>query len=384
MPLHHALVAMCLLPSLSACTAAHGTQQPASTSRQPEVAATATPSTSHAGALEREPALARLVGGEWTMTVESGYKMHDRWHWGPGRHSLRGMTHGHAANGDPWHAASVMYWHPGRKEIRAWGINPFSRSVFDGVTTVKVGKIEFVADLYQVGNLRKVTFETQFDGPDKHFFRLFEEIAPGTKTQMFELVYHRAQAITPVAVPAEENAPKPSQFTQQLVSKLAGAWQSTGKLSGAWLTEAGPADAGRVSLVESTFEWIPYADGMYASITTSPADGGESSHVLDIYLYHHTGRGVLRCLALSNRGQTGGVYEGDVTILDGGSLQFDLNGYEGDQVIPHTARIDFNDERTVHTQIWTTASGDNADASDRMLVLDLQHKRVKSSPPAPK
>jgi hypothetical protein len=311
------------------------------------------------------------------MTVESGYKMHDRWHWGPGNHSLRGMTHGHAANGDPWRAVNVMYWHPGHKEIRSWGTNPFSRSVFDGVTTVKDGKIEFVADLYQVGNLRKVTFETEFDGPDKHFFRLFEETSPGTKTRMFELVYHRAAAITPVAIPEADKAPKPSALTEQLVSQIAGAWQSTGTATGTWLSGSSPQ-------VESTFEWVPYADGVYASVIASPANGGESTQLLDIYLYHHTGRGVLRCLALSNRGPTGGVYEGDVTILEGGSLQIDLNGYEGDQVIPHTARIDFNEDRTVHTQIWTTAATDNAGSAERSLVLDMQHQRVKSSPPASK
>ena len=31
---------------------------------------------------------------------------------------------------------------------------------------------------------------------------------------------------------------------------------------------------------------------------------------------------------------SGGVYEGDIAVLEGGALQLDLKGYEGDKVIP--------------------------------------------------
>ena len=32
------------------------------------------------------------------------------------------------------------------------------------------------------------------------------------------------------------------------------------------------------------------------------------------------------------------------TALDGGALQIDLKGYEGDRVIPHVVRLDFESE----------------------------------------
>ena len=49
---------------------------------------------------------------------------------------------------------------------------------------------------------------------------------------------------------------------------------------------------------------------------SAPSKDGEPTHLLDAYFYHHTGADALRCLALSNRG---GVYEGDLTVLDGGA-----------------------------------------------------------------
>jgi hypothetical protein len=36
----------------------------------------------------------------------------------------------------------------------------------------------------------------------------------------------------------------------------------------------------------------------------------------------------------------GGGYEGDATVLDGGALELDLKGYEGDRVVPMLARFD--------------------------------------------
>ncbi len=61
-------------------------------------------------------------------------------------------------------------------------------------------------------------------------------------------------------------------------------------------------------------------------------------HLLDTYFYHHTGTNALRCLTLSSRG---GVYEGDLTVLEDGAAQIDLKGYEGDQVATYVVCFDF-------------------------------------------
>ena len=83
----------------------------------------------------------------------------------------------------------------------------------------------------------------------------------------------------------------------------------------------------------------------------------EPTHLLDAYVYHHTGANALRRLALSNRG---GVYEGDITVLDGGALLLDLKGYEGDRVVPHGVRFDFEKDGT-----WAIASGPSRAPSAR-------------------
>ena len=70
---------------------------------------------------------ARMVGGEWRMTAQSGTSMFDTWHWGPGKHSLRVMTDGSGADGKPWRELQAVYWHPGRKQVRLLGLSPFAR-----------------------------------------------------------------------------------------------------------------------------------------------------------------------------------------------------------------------------------------------------------------
>jgi hypothetical protein len=89
--------------------------------------------------------------------------------------------------------------------------------------------------------------------------------------------------------------------------------------------------------------------------------------LLDAYFYHHTGANSLRCLALSERG---GVYEGDVTLLDGGALQLDLKGYEGDRVAPHVVRFDFEQNGILRHRVWSLKG------TDRTLMLDAHHKKL--------
>ena len=130
---------------------------------------------------------------------------------------------------------------------------------------------------------------------------------------------------------------KPSERLKALEPLLGHTWEAKGE----WA-------AGDAFHIQSTFEWVPLADAIY--VARACAGQGRRAHLLDAYVYHHTGANVLRCLALSNRG---GVYEGDLTVLDGGALQLDLKGYEGDRVVPHVVRFDFEKDGTLRHRVWS-------------------------------
>ncbi len=76
----------------------------------------------------------------------------------------------------------------------------------------------------------------------------------------------------------------------------------------------------------------------------------------------------LRCLGLSNRG---GVYQGDLTVLDGGALQLDLKVYEGDRAVPHVARFDLDHNGRLRTRVWSV------EGAVRTLTLDLDHEKLE-------
>jgi hypothetical protein len=110
---------------------------------------------------------ARLVTGEWRQTAQSGKSMFHAWHWGPGKHSIRRVTDGSGAGGEPWREVQVFYWHPGRKQVRLLGVSPFARGVSEGTITFEGETAEGVFDLYQTRGRRKMGLRWTFDGPDK-------------------------------------------------------------------------------------------------------------------------------------------------------------------------------------------------------------------------
>ena len=298
---------------------------------------------------------ARMVGGEWRMTAQSGKSMFDTWHWGPGKHSLRVMTDGSGADGKPWRELQAVYWHPGRKQVRLLGLSPFARGVSEGTITFEGETADAVFDLYQTGVRRRMRSRWAFDGPDKYHETLLEATGPAGYAPLVEWDLVR---ITPRPCAAEE-APKPPERLKALEPFLGHTWEAKGD----WAT-------GNAFQIRTTFEWVPYADGIYARVV-SPSKDGEPRHLLDAYLYHHTGADALRCLALSDRG---GVYEGDLTVLDGGALQLDLKGYEGDRVVQHVVRFDFEKDGTLRHRVWSLRG------TERTLMLDVHHKQVTDSP----
>ncbi|MEK6675030.1 MAG: hypothetical protein AABZ47_05170 [Planctomycetota bacterium] len=302
---------------------------------------------------------ARMVGGEWRLTAPGMMSlMLDTWHWGPGQHSMRVMTHGtNTADGNrPWRELQVFYWHPGRKKVCLLGLSPFARGVSEGTIKFEGETADGVFDLYQTGGRRKMGLRWTFDGHDKYRDVLLEATGPEGLKWMNEWDHVRSKGPPSLRPPTTEEAPKPSERLKALESFLGHTWEAKGD----W-------GAGDAFHIQSTFEWVPYADGIYAR-TFAPTKGGEPMHLLDAYFYHHTGTNALRCLALSNRG---GVYEGDLIVLDGGALQLDLKGYEGDRVVPHVARFDFEQDGTLRHRVWSVKG------TERTLMLDVHHKELE-------
>lgn len=340
MRLHRTFIVLSLIVALSACAA----QQGKSTDAKPE-REVATPMAS----------FARMVPGEWRVTAQSGTSMFDTWHWGPGKHSMRVMTDGSDAVGNPWRELQVVYWHPGRKEVRLLGLSPFQRGVMEGSIKLEGETADAVFDLYQTGVHRKMGLRWVFDGPDKYRETLSEATGPAGLTPLAEWEFVRSKTLTAMRPPTTEEAPKSSEHLKALASLLGHTWEAKGDRA-----------TGDASPIRSTFEWVPYADGIYARTFALTKDG-EPIHLLDAYFYHHTGTGALRCLALSNRG---GVYEGDLTVLDGGALQLDLKGYAGDQVVPYVVRFDFEQDGTLRHRIWSL------EGTERTLRLDVHHRKA--------
>jgi len=302
---------------------------------------------------------ARMVSDGWQQKAPSGtstWHMFDTWHWGPGQHSMRVMTDGSDADGEPWRELQVFYWHPGRKQVCLLGLSPFARGVSEGTIKFEGETADAVFDLYQTGHRRKMGLRWAFDGPDKYHEILLEATGPDGLKPMNAWDHVRSKGPPAPRLPTVEEAPKPSKHLKALASLLGHTWEAKGE----WAT-------GDAFHIQSTFEWIPYADGIYARTVALTKDG-EPSHLLDAYFFHHTGANVLRCLALSNRG---GVYVGDLTVLEGGALQLDLKGYEGDRVVAHVVRLDFEQDGTLLHRVWSL------DGAERTLMLDVHHKKLE-------
>ncbi|MBN4058956.1 hypothetical protein JYU10_00635, partial [bacterium AH-315-J04] len=248
----------------------------------------------------------------------------------------------------------VFYWHPGRKQVRLLGLSPFMRGVSEGTMRFAGETADAVFDLYQAGRLRKMGLRWTFDGPDKYHETLLEATGTAGLTPLNELDYVRSKTLTLAGPRTDEEAPKPSKYLKILESLVGHTWEAKGD----WAT-------GGTLHIQTTFEWVPYADFIYARSFALTTDG-KRTHLLDAYFYHHNGTNTMRCLALSNEG---GVYEGDITVLEGGALQLNLTGHEGEQVVPLVVRFDFEKDGTLHHRVWSL------EGAERTLMLDVHHRK---------
>jgi hypothetical protein len=301
----------------------------------------------------------RLIGGEWRMTAASGTSMFDTWHWGPGRHSVRMLTDGQGADGSPWRALQAVYWHPGDAQVRLLALNPYAESVAEGTITLEGDIADAVFDMHQTGHRRRLRSRWTFTGADTYHDELLE--ATGTAGYAPLAAWDRVRV-----VPREEKGPAvaaeartPTAHLRAFEALLGHTWEAKGE----WARGASPG----ALHVQSTFEWVPLANGVYVRVVAPGKDGG-AAHVLDAYVYHHTGAGVVRCLALS---AAGGVYEGDVRVLDGGAIEMDLKGYEGERVVSRVVRLDLEADGTARSRVWSVEAG------ARTLMLDVRSRRLE-------
>ncbi len=349
---HHTVIVLFLIAALffivglSSCAAVEDESPDAKPVQEPAPTQVAHPLAS----------FARMEAGEWRMTFSSGTSMFDIWNWGPGQHSMLAQTYGSGAAGEPWRALQVFYWHPGRKQVCLLALSPFARGVSEGTMRFEGEAADAAFDLYQTGGRRVMGLRWTFHGTDQYHETLLEDSGAGLRP-LNELDCVRSQELTQEPPRTAVEAAKPSKYLQVLESFLGHTWEARG--------DGTNRDAFHI---QSTFEYVPYADAIYAHTVALTPDG-EATGLLDAYLYHHTGTDALRCLALS---KWGGVYEGEWTVLEGGALQLDLKNCEGDQVGSHLVRFDFEKDGTLRDRVWSQ------DGNERTLLLDVYHEKLES------
>lgn len=347
-------VALYFIAALSACSAPQDTSRNAQATSQPAPTGTGRPPAQMAS-------FARLVGGEWQVTFASGESAFHAWHWGPGRYSMRMMTHWSDVVANPW-AGEVMYWHPGHKQVRQLSMHEdipgVGRGVGEGSIRFEGETADGVLDLYQPRHLRKLGTRWVFDGPDKYHATLLEDTGSGLQP-MNEWNFVRVKERPESRLSVAKGSPRPLSESLKAFEPLLGhTWEAKGDFRG-------DAAAATAFEIQSTFEWMPSLEVICVR-SVGLAREREPTHLLDAYVYQHVKSGALRCLALSN---VGGVYDGDVTVLAGGAVQFDLTCHEGDRVVELVMRLDFENDR-LRQRVWSIQG------SDRRVMLDVLHRKL--------
>lgn len=352
------LCAAALVAAVSGCSARQEPDTVAPPPSAPTPALTANPLAS----------FERMVNGRWKMTALAGTDTYDTWHWGPGKRSIRKMTAGTAPSGEPWHAMKVFYWHPGRKEVRTLGVSPTFRGVSEGTFTFDGEKAKGLVDMHQTIGHRVFGLRWTFEGPDAYHDELLDKVPEGFSLQN-EWRRYRVEAASEVELAAERTlaaAAKPSDFIKPIERLLGHTWE------GKAVPEVATQPPSGTLRTRTTFEYVPDAEAIYGRVQTLNADG-TLSHAMDLYLYHHTGAEVLRCLALANSADGDGVvYDGDITPGDNARwLRLDLRAHRSSGLSMIEARIDFESPGGTRVRAWST------EGKDRTLIFDHAQSEAK-------
>lgn len=296
----------------------------------------------------------RFVSGEWRQMASSGQSMYHTWHWGPGKHSIRRMTEGLGAGGQPWSEIQVFYWHPGRNKVCVLGLSPFDRGVNEGTFTWLGDKAEGDFDLFQTNGRRKMKSRWVILGRDHYKESLLEATGLNRFQTLVEFDLKRTK-------PEEVREPritipwKLSEDLKAFEAILGAAWESQGKLFERGIVHS-----------RTTFELIPLVDGIYGRMVLLE-NNGQPANLLDVFIYYHTGARVLRCLVLTSQGT---VFEGDLKVESGGVLQGKLKGFDGGQTSEVMARTELEIKGNFRIRIWRIKG------EDQNLILDILQKKV--------
>jgi hypothetical protein len=350
MPERTIRLALCLTVALSACGAARDRRPDADSVQAPAAVDVAGPM---AG-------FARLVGGEWRVTFASGVSGYHAWRWGPGNFSMRRMTYASDAQANPWQG-EVLYWHPGLGQVRVLSLHEdipgVGRGVGEGTMRFEGETSEAELDLDQPRGRRRLGLRQVFDGPDAYHEDLLEDSGAGLQPLNALDFVRVAERFRPPSAGSEPTSPELPEPWKPFEALLGGTWVAEGDAFG--------ASAARI---ETTFEWVRSLEVLLARVSAS--DGaGPTTPWLEAYVYRQVGDDGLRCLALSH---LGGVYEGDVSVLDGGALQLDLLGHGRDGVAALVVRFDLEPDATLRQRVWSRAD------AQREPFLDARHGQLRS------
>ena len=220
----------------------------------------------------------------------------------------------------------VFYWHPGRQEVRLFGLSTFAGSVSDGVVRFAGDTIEADFDIYQTTGPRDLYRLWVFNGKDRYRSVLRERGEDGALGTLAEWEYirQRMPMVPGSGTDTDTDAGEPQGPLEILAPYVGPAWEAVVPPFEGSMLEGVPT---RVTL-----RWVPHAKYVHVRATMIE----DSTGVVDGWIYYHTGLDKLRCLALSH---TGGVYEGDVGLGEDGMLSMELAGFEGDRETTQNLRL---------------------------------------------
>lgn len=267
---------------------------------------------------------AGLVGGAWQVTLVSGATPHHVWRWGPGGFSVSKWSNGLDGVDDPW-AGEVLYWHPGRREVRVLSLHGdipgVGRGVGEGSIRFDGETADGRVDLAQPRGVRKLATHWMFNGPDAYHDTLLEDSGSGFQT-LAEWEFIRIPDRSESSSRARIEAPAvPPERLKSLRSLAGHVWQAS-------LSRRGSAATEDVVHVQATIEWIPSLEVIIARVDAARREGAHLG-AIEAYLFQDVGTEATRCLALSDSGD---VYEGKVVALDERTVQLELTGHGGGPV----------------------------------------------------
>ncbi len=291
------------------------------------------------------PALApfaRMIGGEWRVTFQSGTKQFDRWRWGPGRHSVVAETYGPDAAGNPWRVWSVYFRQPGSDGVRLISLHPrageLGRGIAEGTAVMEGERMVARTTLRQSGRVdqpRHIETRWEFHGPDAYRAALAEDGGRGLE-EFVAWEYTRSRELS--ALPAvAEGAEAPSgalAFVRDLVGPT---WTAEGRSA-----EGVPLDA------KATFDWIPYLGILHAQISFAPRDQPARRSV-EVSLMPAASPEAFRILVLTD---AGGVLEGDAAVADGRAITSVLKERDGERIVERAMRLTLDPDGAPRVRLW--------------------------------